>query len=287
MLKFSPLILSAIFLANHTQETTSSGAEKGVIDIHAHIGSFAGFDLSIATLLANVQRHKIRLALISNIDGAELPETRNLDETAANNITLETIQLYPEVFRGLAWARPTDGAPANLEPFLRDHHFVGIKLHPEMNHFAADDSLVDGYLSLCEKYDVPAVFHCGKSGSNSAPRKIYRAAQRHPTVAVILYHMGFKGPHDDALAVVKESLQNRDARLYLETAQADPPAVLHAVKELGAERVLFGSDATYYGKDHYERYAALSELLRQQLRDEDFAKVMWGNAERLFKLEEN
>jgi hypothetical protein len=288
VLKFSPLILSAFFvLANHTPKTTSPGAEKRIIDIHAHIGSFAGFDLSLETLLANLRRHHIRLALISNIDGAELPQTRNLDEIAANKITLETIQLYPKLFRGLAWGRPNDGSPANLEPFLRDHHFVGIKLHPEMNHFAADDSLVDGYLSLCEKYGAPAVFHSGKSRSHSDPQKIYRAAQRHPTVPVILYHMGFKGPHDDAIAAVKESLQKRDARLYLETAQADPPAVLRAVRELGAERVLFGSDAAYYGQGHYERYLPLFELLRQQLRDDDFAKVMWGNATRLFKLEDN
>ncbi len=156
-----------------------------------------------------------------------------------------------------------------------------------MNHFAADDSLVDGYLSLCEKYDVPAVFHSGKSGSHSDPRKIYRAAQRHPTVAVILYHMGFKGPHDDAIAVVKESLQKRNARLYLETAQADPQAVLRAIEALGAERVLFGSDATYYGKDHYQRYVPLFDLLHKQLRDDDFAKVMWGNAEHLFKLKDH
>ncbi|HEX9654546.1 MAG TPA: amidohydrolase family protein [bacterium] len=258
-----------------------------IIDIHAHIGSFAGYDLSNETLLANLQHFNIALALISNIDGAQLPETRNLDESAANQITLQTVRAHPGLLRGLAWARPIDedGSPAKLEPFLRDNHFVGVKLHPEMNHFAADDSLVDGYLSLCAKYDVPAVFHSGDAGSNADPQKIYQAAKRHPTVPVILYHMGFKGPHELAIAVVKQAMQKRDADLYLETAQADSQAVLEAIKELGAERVLFGTDATYYGKDHYAHYLPLMELLRRKLSAEEFAKVMRLNAVRLFKLE--
>lgn len=278
--------LITMTLSAQDSRQTPSNPDIQIIDIHAHIGSFQGFDLSLETLLANLQQHNLSIALISNIDGAELPETRNLDEQAANRITLEIVQAYPHLLRGLAWARPNDGAPDSLEPFLRDHHFVGVKLHSEMNHFAADDSLVDGYLALCARYAVPAVFHSGKSSSNSDPMKIYRAAQRHPTVPVILYHMGFKGPHDDAITVVKESMQKGDARLYLETAQANPQAVLRAVKELGAERVLFGTDATYYGKDHYARYLPLIDLLRQELSDEEYQKVMHGNAIRLFKLEQ-
>jgi hypothetical protein len=287
VLKFA-LLIFCIFptIITYAQETASSGDEIRIIDIHAHIGSFEGFDVSTETLLQNMRRHNIRFALISNIDGAELSETRNLNEVETNQLTLETLRANPNSLRGLAWARPGDGSPENLEPFLRDHRFVGVKLHPEMNHFAADDSLADGYLVLCAKYGVPAVFHSGKTGSNSDPRKIYRAAQQHPTVPVILYHMGFKGPHDEAMAVVKQSIEKRDAQLYLETAQVDPQSVLAAVQQLGAERVLFGTDATYYGKAHYERYLPMIELLRQQLSEDDYGKVMWGNALSLFKLED-
>ncbi|MEK7728249.1 MAG: amidohydrolase family protein, partial [candidate division KSB1 bacterium] len=116
------------------------------------------------------------------------------------------------------------------------------------------------------------------------PEKIYAAAKRHPSVPIVLYHMGFLGPHNDAIATVKESLLKKDAQLYLETSQADPQAVLLAIKTLGAERVLFGTDATYYGEKHYEQYIAMTELLQKELRAEDFAKVTRENAKRLFKL---
>jgi hypothetical protein len=269
----------------HTQ-ANANWKDYSIIDIHAHIGSFKGYDLRTETLLDNLTRHHIHLALISNIDGAALPDkTLDLDEVTANRITLQTVRANPALLRGLAWARPLDGSPQNLEPFLRDHGFVGVKLHPEMNHFPADDPRVDGYLELCARYDVPAVFHSDQPGSNAAPDKIYAAARRHPTVPIILYHMVFGGPHDAAVDVAKQALQKKDATLFLETSQADPTAALKAVGELGSARVLFGSDATYYGVEHYKNYIAFVETLHKELSEEDFAKVMHENAERLFKLE--
>ncbi len=269
-------------------------AEYRIIDIHAHIGSFKDYDLSTPTLMSNIERYGIRLALISNIDGAELPGTTlNLDEIKANQATVEHVRRYPDQLRGLAWTRPEDGSPANVEPFLQEslstgpdkRVFVGMKFHPDMNHFAANDPRVDGYLQLCEKYKIPAVFHCGSDdSSNSAPQKIYAAARRHPTVPVILYHMGFLGPHGSAIATVKEALTKKDAQLYLETSQADPEAVMQAITELGSERVLFGTDATYYGKEHYNKYEVMMARLQKELAAEDFAKVVRGNAERLFGL---
>jgi len=204
--------------------------EHGIIDIHAHIGSFKGYDLSTPTLLSNIERYGIRLALISNIDGAELSQTLNLDEIKTNQATVEHVRKYPNKLRGLVWARPKDGTPANIEPFLKDsiatgprqRVFVGMKFHPDMNHFPADDPRVDGYLQLCEKYGIPAVFHSGSDDtSNSTPQKIYAGARRHPTVPIILY---------------------------------------------------------------YKQYEAMITRLQKELAAEDFAKVVRGNAERLFRL---
>jgi predicted TIM-barrel fold metal-dependent hydrolase len=129
------------------------------------------------------------------------------------------------------------------------------------------------------------MFHSGSDDtSNSSPQKIYAVARRHPNVPVILYHMGFLGPHGSAIATVKAALTKKDAQLYLETSQADPDAVMQAIKTLGSERVLFGTDATYYGKEHYEKYEVMMARLRKELSAEDFAKVVRGNAERLFRL---
>ena len=101
---------------------------------------------------------------------------------------------------------------------------------------------------------------------------------------MVLYHMGVFGPHHYAIEVVNRSRIIKDADLYLETAQADPGAVLQAVRELGSERVLFGTDATYYGKDHYSHYEKMIQRFREELSEQDFANIVHNNAQRLFDL---
>lgn len=283
----------AIWIAATIPLAAADWSAYRVIDIHAHIGTFRGYDLSLETLLANMQSHGVRMAFISNIDGADLPDTTsNLDESSANEATLSAVKQHSDKLRGLVWTRPKDGSPKHVERFLGDHSwsgfngraFVGMKFHPEMNHFPADDERVDPYLALCEKFGVPAVFHSGRPGSESDPKRIYAAARRHPKVPVILYHMGFGGEHDAAIKVASEALKKGDAQLYLETAQANVEAVLRAVRVLGSQRVLFGTDATYFGREHYAQYERLVTRLKKDLSAGDFANVMHANAERLFPL---
>ena len=101
---------------------------------------------------------------------------------------------------------------------------------------------------------------------------------------IVLYHSGFKSNHDSAFSVVKEATTKNDANLYLETAQVNSDDVMRAIREVGVDRVIFGTDATYFGKEHYKRYEPIVEQLRKELSAQDFCKVVRGNAERLFPL---
>ena len=290
---FEPKLLEitayALLIGCSSAEEPGIWTDDRIIDIHAHVGSFEGYDLSIGTLLENMDRFGIDMALVSNIDGANVDGyTKNLSETATNETTAQIVMQYPQKLRGLLWAKPGEGSPGILEVFLSDERykgiFVGIKIHPEFNNFEADLPNAETYLELCEKYDIPAVYHSGGEGSNSDPQKIYEIAKRHPNVKIILYHTGFLGPHERAINIVKAAIEYGDADLYIETAQMDPEAVMKAVNELGADKVLFGTDATYYGKEHYEKYEALVNILKSRLNEQDFQKIVRGNAQRLFKL---
>ncbi len=263
-----------------------------VIDAHAHIGSFRGFDLSTPTLLNNVNSYGIELALISNIDGSQLPGTTgDLNENTTNEVTAKVVREHPKLFRGLLWARPEDGKASHLESFLNSNTdsngrqvFVGMKFHPMFNHIAADDPRMDPYLELCKEHKIPAVFHSGEVGSDSDPQRIYNLAKRHPNVPIVLYHMGFGTDHKLAIEVALEAKKNRNALLYLETAQVDPDSALNAVKLVGSDFVLFGTDATYFGVNHYGNYQGQINKLRENLPAADLEKVLHGNAIRLFHL---
>src|SRR5207249_3731315 len=140
------LLLLALALPGANPETaTGKWSELGIIDVHAHTGSFRGYAIGADVLLQNVQRYGIKMALVSNIDGADMPETRNLNETEANKATADLVRKYPDQLRGLIWARPEDGSADTVAPFLQGSYqglFVGMKFHPEFNHFQADDPRV-------------------------------------------------------------------------------------------------------------------------------------------------
>lgn len=249
-----------------------------VIDVHGHIGSFSGYDIGLETLLENIRRYGVERVLVSNIDGANMPgTTRSLDPEEANRITLSAVKANPELV-GLAWARPGEGDPSRtVKPFL-EQGFRGIKMHPRFDRFAADDAIVDPYFTLAALHKVPVVFHCDEA----AP--IHRAARRHPGVPVVLYHSGFFKDHEEAIRAVEEAIRAKDADLYLETSQVEAEKSVEMVRRVGADHVIFGTDATYFGKDHYAKYTGQLERLRASISAEDFEKVVRGNAIRLFRL---
>jgi hypothetical protein len=78
MMKYLFTIILAALIGS---DSPSVWAPYGIIDIHAHIGTFCGYDLSVENLLDNMKRYGVALALVSNIDGADLSGiTRNLNE---------------------------------------------------------------------------------------------------------------------------------------------------------------------------------------------------------------
>ncbi|TVP57082.1 MAG: hypothetical protein EA351_06445 [Gemmatimonadales bacterium] len=267
------------------------------IDVHAHIGHFEGYDLSETTLRSEIDRGEIALALISNIDGAAVEgKTRDLPESVANQATAEAVLDRPDRFRGLLWGRPGSGTPESLEPFraLRvpsgqagewgSRVFVGLKLHPEMNHFEIDAPAVDPYMELAGRAGFPVVVHSDGQLDRASPERIVALARRHPGVPVVLYHTAFGGPYRAAIDLVAEALAERQADLYLETAQLPPEHAIEAVERVGAERVLFGTDACYFGVGHYARYQPLVEALEAHCGADDLDAVFRGNALRIFGL---
>lgn len=260
--------------------------EPGIIDVHGHIGEFSGFDLSLETLLKNVKENNIEYVFVSNIDGAAIRATKNGDEKDINEETYRVCTQNSNL-KPLAWAKPggSKASADKIEPFLRDKHFYGIKFHPDFNNFSASSNEVIPYLKLCEKYHVPALFHCGSSPRSNA-EEIYKAAKKFPTVPFVLYHINFNGDYASSIAVAKQAKEKKDAIIYLETAQATQDAVIRAIKEVGADRVVFGTDATYFGRYHYQYYAPILKAVKAAVPAADFRHYIHDNAVELFHLTE-
>jgi predicted TIM-barrel fold metal-dependent hydrolase len=144
--------------------------------------------------------------------------------------------------------------PGRLLPFVRlnpnyddvvpsllaravDMGIRGVKLHPTTTvaHPAGEPTV--SLLRRCGDLGLPVLFHCGDD-PYTTPQAIALAAEAAPGCAIVLGHMGGYLHGKDAIAAA-----DRYHNLYLETsAMPYPQLIAEAVRRVGGDRVIFGSD---------------------------------------------
>jgi len=165
-----------------------------------------------------------------------------------NNIVHEAVLKYPGRIFGLCYLDPglTVGAPFELERCLDGLGFVGVKLY---NQYTLDDPVQDEIVRQCAKRGKPILMHATKLNMYSEWQPFAshgthfaNAARRHPDATFILAHIGGGGdwcwqiksvaPYDNVLVDMSGSIH-------------DLGMVDYAVRRLGADRVLFGTDRSF------------------------------------------
>ena len=258
-------------------------SEPRILDAYVPVEtSEGGSALNLDILLARLQAQGMGLAIVSN-DGA--------DEWATNEMIRQAVRTHPNRLRGLLQTRPVDGSAEQMAPLIKERLpngerlLVGLEFDPERDGFAADDPRIDPYMELCARHYRPAVFHSGAPGSAADPTRILATARKYPKVPVVLYPPDSALEGEAAIQTVARALEAGDADLYLGTGRATPEMVLRAVRELGAERVLFGTATADSGKAYGERNRAVVGLLEEELGAVELARVLGGNAVRLFDVQ--
>ncbi|MBT9558421.1 MAG: amidohydrolase family protein [Myxococcales bacterium] len=293
-------VLSIVLLACAPEEESpvvSAGMEPltNVIDIHGHHGTlrtdYGQYDITTESFLSVLSASQVKWVVVSNLDGASVEGGADVQQSAANAATSKLVREHPSRVRGLLWAKPNEGTPSELIPFTSERLpdgsrvFVGVKLHPDWQSVSAADTSIDGYMAVCRAAGLTMMIHTDVSSPLSHPEKVFDLGKRFPDVPIVLYHMGFFGEHEVAMEVVRRATAEGSANLYLETSSASAEDILAAIRQVGAERVLFGSDVPYFGALHYAIYGSILETLRSALPPAEYALVTHGNAQRLLGLE--
>jgi uncharacterized protein (TIGR03086 family) len=188
----------------------------------------------------------------------------------------------------LVWVSPGGPGPDDVRRRLADGA-VGLKLHPSFDEFPADSPGLDPVLQVAAEAGVPVTVHTAPGPSD--PDLIRRLAERFPQVPFVLYHT-FLGPPEGRRRAARHAQQL--ANLYLETSWCRSAEVLRLIDEVGADRVLFGSDAAVDGPVHFvrsppniemvENYNESLLILARQLPPETTRALLAENTRRLFRL---
>jgi len=242
------------------------------LDAHMHMSGQGTGALGVRTLMTAMASAGMVCGISSWIDNRALDQ---LDCTAA--------RIFP-----LIWVRPNDTEPEEVRVRLRSGA-VGLKLHPTVDGYPADDHALDPYMAIAEESGCPVA--CHSAPGEADPDHIRRLAERFPSVPVIMYHT-YLGPDEGRRRAARHV--HEQSNLYLETSWCCSDVVTGLVADVGPDRVLFGSDASIDGPAHYCRHPPNVEgretyndgLLKlvHELGPNAARVVMGGNARQLFRL---
>lgn len=232
-----------------------------ILDPHMHVGDFPLFNVSLQgdAIGTYMQRNNIDTGIVFHQD---------------NQMVRESIAQQPNVF-GLYWANPKqEGALEEAREYLQLPQFRGIKLHPLLDGYHPNEPFVWPFIELLIEHDLPVLIHCG-TPIFTLPWSIEELVREFPEGKFVLGHMGHTNIVyiDGAIDVA-----SRNSNVWLETSGMPMSSkIAEAVRRVGRDRVMYGSDAPFHEPKVEQLKVELSGL-----SEEDLAHVMHHTAKSLF-----
>lgn len=195
-----------------------------------------------------------------------------------NKRLAELLSTYPgdkHLFRPCAWINPNFGEAAvkELEVCVRERGFVALKLMPTHHFIRLVGTLAHALMRKVQKLKIPVTIHSGTFLGH--PLEIAVLANAFPDVPIIMDHMGYRYYVAEAIAAARQA-----PNIHLATtAVMEPHWIRQAVKEIGADRVLFGSNAPYVFPK-----TQIDVIKQAELSDADEKKLLSENCATLFGL---
>lgn len=217
-------------------------AEKPVIwDSHTHLKGRGTPEESIDRLLVYADRLKVqRVVVFMGFSREHSPSPGQLRKH--NDEVLRAIRHRPDRAFGFVYLNPNhvDQSVAELDRCVAEGPMIGIKLWIAMR---CNHENLDPIVRRAVELEAPVLQHVYRRvGENqpgeSSPSDLAELAARHPDAQFIAAHTG--ADWEKGIRAIRPT-QN----VWAEISGSDPTAgmVEMAVRELGAERVIYGSDA--------------------------------------------
>lgn len=169
---------------------------------------------------------------------------------------------------------------AEVEWIARTGGFAGIKFHPEYQGFRFNDPVMDEAWAAMEDFGLVAYLHAGgervfSPPYHSTPTEIARLQRRFPRLRIVAAHLGGFGMWDEAESALVGT------NVYLDLSHTffwmDEAQILRMIRNHGASRILFGTDAPWQ-----DPARVLAAFLNLPLDEATRRAILCDNARQLF-----
>jgi len=236
-----------------------------IIDSHVHIGRSdkISLSLSFAQLRQTMDQYRMfQAAVMPNISSVDSCIDRN------NHLLKELADMKDDdrdFFIPIAWIDVKEKDYISHLKKIKDD-IKGIKFHPSVTQASISDSKLEKLLKFCDDEGLPILVHCGRHPISHI-KYVLEAAGKFKDVNFIAAHMGGNAYDiiEEALALCKK---NNADNVFLDTSTGRHPDLLRkAIKIVGDDRILFGTDLPYTNMELNMKYIELSELSSREYRN--------------------
>lgn len=225
------------------------------IDVHAHYGRFQQphapeplsdwLSASAAEVVRRASAVDVQLTVVSPLAG--LMPRGQADAGAANEAASKTVSETPGLRQWVVLHPHQLRTFDQVSELLAMPHCVGIKIHPEEHQYPIREH-GERLFELAASHDAVILAHSGDP--LSWPQDFVPFANEYPNVRLILAHLGNGGgAAGDPTLQVRAIQQCRHDNVFVDTSSSRsvlPGLIEWAVSEIGAERILFGTDTPWY-----------------------------------------
>jgi len=204
-----------------------------IVDVHRHLGWEEPDPASVEDLLTDMDGNGVATSVL-------VPNARQIavDNREGNDAVLAAVAGHPGRLAAMCTANPWYGERALAE--LRratGEGAIGLKVHPALQGFALTDPVVRPVIREAAELGLVVYVHTG-TPPYAQPLQVAELARTFTETTFILGHAGSTDLKADALAAA-DLAEN----ILVESSWMLPARLELIVQRIGADRVMFGSDA--------------------------------------------
>ncbi len=187
---------------------------------------------------------------------------------------------------------PDLGIEGNLERLRRiKDQILGLKLYPTFHFLRPDSDVMERLYNYLEDEGLILIVHTGCDPGiwelpalceNARPKYVERVARNHKDLIIILAHMGSYSVLQEGMFFHEAlDLMSKYDNVYGDTSAISSYYIKAAVKEVGSDKVLFGSDYPYVV--NFTPRDAVDIIKNLDISCKDKKAILYQNAHRLLK----
>ncbi len=248
-----------------------------IIDAHSHLGHLGAFYVptpGAAEMVAMMDRMGVDTVCISSHLSIGTDFIRGNDETA------QAARCFPGRIKGYVTinARYPDQIAGELRRGVDELGLFAIKLHPGLHDFYVSDPACEPIWRFAQERGLLVLSHTWGGDARCRPSAFGKLAESYPGVRFLLGHSG--GTHAGREEAIQVALAHPNICLELCGSWLLGAEVEWMAAEVGAERLLFGTDMPFIDPRYTLGRVALANLSTEELQlilGENMARLLGEN----------